>query len=178
MRTAAESRAAILDAARRRFGRDGYERTTIRAVAADAGIDPAMVMRYFTNKERLFAEAASFELHLPDLTGFSPGDVAAHLLPVFFAIWEQNPAFLPLMRAASTSEAAAERMRTIFTEQVEPALAPVAVDRPRERAALIGALVLGLVHARYILRNPPIAEMSREELERWIAPVIEGYLTR
>jgi AcrR family transcriptional regulator len=177
MRSAAESRAAILEAARRRFGQDGYERTTIRAVAADAGIDPAMVMRYFTSKEGLFAEAASFELHLPDLTGVAPEEVAARLLPAFFAIWEGDPAFLPLMRAASTSEAAAGRMRAIFAEQVEPALARVAVDRPQERAALVGALILGVVHARYILRNPPMAEMSREELGRWIGPVIATYLT-
>ena len=54
------TRAAILAAARERFAQDGYERATIRAIAADAAIDPAMVMRYYGNKEKLFAAAASF----------------------------------------------------------------------------------------------------------------------
>ena len=63
------TRAAILAAARERFAADGYERATIRAIAADAAIDPAMVMRYFGNKEKLFAAAAEFDLRLPDLSG-------------------------------------------------------------------------------------------------------------
>jgi AcrR family transcriptional regulator len=61
------TRAAILAAARDRFATQGYERATIRAIAADAGIDPAMVMRYYGNKEGLFAAAATFDLQLPDL---------------------------------------------------------------------------------------------------------------
>lgn len=61
------TRAAILSSARERFASDGYERATIRAIAADAGIDPALVMRYFGNKEGLFAAAAEIDLRLPDL---------------------------------------------------------------------------------------------------------------
>jgi len=60
------TRAAILAAARERFGTDGYERATIRAIAADAAIDPAMVMRYYGSKEKLFAAAAEFDVRLPD----------------------------------------------------------------------------------------------------------------
>ena len=57
-RNAAQTRADILDAARRRFGSDGYQTTTLRAVAADVGIDPALIIRYFGTKQELFAEAA------------------------------------------------------------------------------------------------------------------------
>jgi len=60
------TRAAILAAARERFAADGYERATIRAIAETAGIDPAMVMRYYGSKEKLFATAADFDLRLPD----------------------------------------------------------------------------------------------------------------
>src|SRR3712207_7831244 len=62
-----QSRTAILAAARRRFAADGFERTTIRGIAADAGIDPSMVIRYYGSKDGLFAAAADVELHLPDL---------------------------------------------------------------------------------------------------------------
>ncbi|MFZ0875271.1 MAG: TetR family transcriptional regulator, partial [Pseudonocardiaceae bacterium] len=56
------TRAAILAAARERFAADGYERATIRAIAADASIDPTMVMRYYGNKEGLFAAASEVDL--------------------------------------------------------------------------------------------------------------------
>jgi AcrR family transcriptional regulator len=176
MRSGNTTRTAILEAARARFGADGYERTTIRAVAGDVGIDPAMVMRYFGNKEGLFAAAASFELHLPDLTGVPLEKVAEVLLPRFFAVWEKNATFLALLRAAVTSETAAAKMREVFTEQVSPALAPVVTDHQAERAAMVGSQVLGLALSRYVIRVPPLVEMSPEELLAWIGPVIEHYL--
>jgi AcrR family transcriptional regulator len=85
----------------------GYERTTVRSVAAGAGIDPALVIRYFGSKEGLFAAAAEFTLDLPDLAAARPDALAEILLPRFFAVWEQDGAFLPLLRAAATSPAPA-----------------------------------------------------------------------
>jgi AcrR family transcriptional regulator len=176
-RSAVATRAAILDAARARFGAEGYDRTTMRAVASDVGVDPALVIRYFTNKESLFAEAAEFELHLPDLHDVPVDSLASVLMPRFFAVWENDGAFLPLLRAASTSTRAAETMLQVFARQVAPALAAVAVDRAAERAALVGSQILGLAFARYILRVPPLAEMTHEQLARWVGPVLEHYLT-
>ena len=60
-RKADQTKAVILAAARERFAESGYEGTTIRGVAADANIDPSMVMRYFGNKDQLFAAAAEFD---------------------------------------------------------------------------------------------------------------------
>ena len=71
-RNAQETTADILAAARSRFGTDGYERTTLRAVAADVGVDPALVIRYFGSKQDLFAAAAEFTLDLPDLSRSTP----------------------------------------------------------------------------------------------------------
>ncbi|GAA2686105.1 MULTISPECIES: TetR family transcriptional regulator [Actinosynnema] len=175
-RSAEATRAAILDAARARFGEGGFDRVRVRDVAADAGVDAALVVRYFGGKEALFAEAAAFDLRLPDLRGL-PGDrVAAVLLDRFFAVWEHDAGFLSLLRAAASSPAAAEAMLGVFTGQVAPALAAIAVDRPAERAALVGSQVLGLAFTRYVLRVPPLAAMGREELGAWIGPVLERYL--
>nr|BFE85124.1 hypothetical protein GCM10020093_077250 [Planobispora longispora] len=66
-RSSEDTKTLILAAARERFAADGYERATIRAIAADAKIDPSMVMRYFGNKDKLFAAAADVDLRLPDL---------------------------------------------------------------------------------------------------------------
>src|SRR5689334_16457158 len=49
--------ARILDQARRLFAESGYDRTTIRAVATAADVDPGLVMHYFRSKEELFARA-------------------------------------------------------------------------------------------------------------------------
>ena len=80
-RNAAQTRADILTAARLRFGSDGYERTTLRAVAADVGIDAALVIRYFGSKQDLFAEAAEFTLDLPDLSDVHPDDCLLYTSP-------------------------------------------------------------------------------------------------
>ena len=176
-RSASRTRAEILAAARARFGAAGFERTTMRAVAADAGVDPALVMRYFGNKEALFAEAAEFRLHLPDLSGIAPERLAEVLLPHFFAVWEDDPTFLALLRASMTSPAAAAAMQQVFTAQVLPALAVVAPDHPAERAAIFGALVLGLAVSRYVLQTPALAALSRAEVIEWAAPLLRQTLT-
>lgn len=176
-RNADATRADILSAARVRFGADGYERTTLRTIAADVGVHPALVIRYFGDKEGLFAAAIDFSVDLPDLTGVAPGDLAELLLPRFFAVWENNGAFLSLLRSAATSPAAAARMREIFATQVAPTLHTIAPDCPTERGGLLGSFVIGLATSRYILKTPGIAELDRDDLTRWAAPVMQQILT-
>jgi AcrR family transcriptional regulator len=175
-RNAGQTRADILSAARRRFGAEGYERTTLRAVASDVGVDAALVIRYFGSKQALFAAAADFTIELPDLSNVDPDEVAGILLPRFFAVWEEDETFLALLRAAMTSPVAAEALRRVFAEQVAPKLISATPDHPIQRIGLMGAFVIGLATTRYVLVNPPIASLSREELSRWAAPVIRQLL--
>jgi AcrR family transcriptional regulator len=175
-RNATQTRSDILSAARRRFGAEGYDRTTLRAVAADVGVDAALVIRYFGNKQELFAAAADFTIDLPDLTNVDPGDIAGILLPRFFAVWEEDETFLALLRAAMTSQVAADALRRVFAEQVAPKLITATPDHPVQRIGLMGAFVIGLATTRYVLVNPPIANLTREELSRWAAPVIQQLL--
>src|ERR1700748_2897098 len=77
------TRAAILDSARSQFGSHGFERTTIRSVASQAGVDPALVMHYFGSKAGLFAAASQFEINFPVLTGVATDPLGAVLLSVF-----------------------------------------------------------------------------------------------
>jgi AcrR family transcriptional regulator len=174
-RNASQTRADILAAARRRFGAEGYERTTLRAVAADVGVDAALVIRYFGSKQDLFAAAADFTIELPDLSNVDPDEVAGILLPRFFAVWEDET-FVALLRAAMTSQIAADALRRVFAEQVAPKLITATPDNPIQRIGLMGAFVIGLATTRYVLVNPPIANLSREELSRWAAPVIRQLL--
>ncbi|BDY30244.1 hypothetical protein hbim_04187 [Mycolicibacterium mageritense] len=178
-RTAAEAKAGILAAARERFAADGYERATIRAIAGDAAIDPAMVMRYFGNKEGLFAAAAEFDLDLPDLTEIAAERLGAALAAHFVERWERDEALQILLRVGVTNEAVAERMRTIFAAQLAPVIVK-ATANPQEapvRASLVASQVLGMALCRYVLAFPPLAGMSREDVVAWIGPTLQRYLT-
>src|SRR5580765_6030282 len=101
------TKAAILRATRERLAAQGYDRTTIQAVAADAGIDPSMVMRYFGNKAQLFDAALDIDLRLPDLTAAAPQELPRMLVRHFLERWESDPgddALLVLLRSAVTNE--------------------------------------------------------------------------
>jgi AcrR family transcriptional regulator len=173
------TRAAILAAARDRFAADGYERATIRAIAAEAGIDPAMVMRYYGSKERLFAAAAELDLRLPDLAGVPATQAARILVSHFLQRWEEDETLTALLRAASTNESAAERMRAVFAHQVAPVVAPfspVAAEAPA-RAGLVAGTILGAAFTRFVLRLAPVTAIDHDELIAWLAPTVQHYMT-
>ncbi|MER5767755.1 TetR/AcrR family transcriptional regulator [Streptomyces sp. NPDC001985] len=173
------TRAAILGAARERFAADGYERATIRAIARDAGIDPSMVMRYYGNKEGLFAAASDFDLRLSALDGVPAEGMGAALVRHFLGRWEAEDGLPALLRASATHEVAAERARRMFDEQLRPFALRVS-PRPEEaagRAALVSSQLIGLAFSRYVLRLAPAVGMAREELVGWLAPTVQRYLT-
>ena len=173
------SKAAILAAARERFAADGYERATIRAIAADADIDPAMVMRYFGNKEKLFAAAADFDLRLPELAALPRSRVGAALVEHFVQRWEEDDTFMALLRAAVTNDAAAKRVRTVLAGQVAPVVAAISGDPNGApmRAGLVSSQILGMALCRYVLRLPPVVGMSRAEVVGWLGPTVQRYIT-
>jgi AcrR family transcriptional regulator len=171
-----ETKAVILAAAKQRFAESGYERATIRAIAADANIDPSMVMRYFGNKDQLFAAAADFDLQLPDVSDVDPKQLGARLVAHFLDRWERDEALVVLLRSSTTNDEAAQRMQTIFSSQLWPVIAKVnPADAPR-RAGLIATQVLGLALCRYVLRLPPVIAMSHDEVIAWLGPTIQRYL--
>src|SRR5688500_19720526 len=100
-RSGVQTKAAILSAARERFAADGYERATIRSIAADAATDPALVMRHFGTKEKLFAAAADFDLRLPDLSTLPRESLGVALVDHFLRRWEEDDTLQALLRARS-----------------------------------------------------------------------------
>jgi AcrR family transcriptional regulator len=176
MKKSDRTKAVILAAAREQFAKAGFERATIRAIAADANIDPSMVMRYFGNKNQLFAAAAEFDLQLPDLSDVSRDQLGARLVAHFLERWERDEALVVLLRSSMTNDEAAQRMRKIFSSQLRPVVAIVNADDAPRRAGLIATQVLGLALCRYILRLPPIAAMSRQDVVAWLGPTVQRYL--
>src|SRR5437773_8811842 len=177
-RRSERTKASILAAARQHFAAYGYERATIRAIAADAGIDPAMVMRYFGTKGKLFAAAAEFDLRLPDLAAVPRGTVGAVLVGHFLDRWESDDSLQALLRAAVSHQVAVARMRAIFATQVMPAVAPLCKDRATAatRIGLVTTQMLGMALCRYVLRLPPVVALDRAAVIEWLAPTIQQYL--
>lgn len=175
------ARQAILTAARQRFTRDGYERTTIRSVAADAKVDPSMVMRYYRSKDGLFSAAVDVDLHLPDVTGLPLDRIARVLAGHFVNRWEgelADEAIMLLLRSAVTNPAAAERMRTVFARQVVGVVGAALPGSPDAelRAALVSTQLLGVALTRYILQLPPIVALDPDSLINLITPLLDHVL--
>ncbi|MBM3648974.1 MAG: helix-turn-helix transcriptional regulator [Alphaproteobacteria bacterium] len=174
------TRAAILEAAQALFAEQGYERATVRDIAARAAIDPAMVIRYFGSKEGLFTQATTFDLKLPDLTTIAKRRRGAVLVAHFLEVWEGplgNSSLVSLLRAAASSDDAANAIRTIFGGQVVPMLARVVP--PAElpvRAGLVATQIMGLAVTRYVLKVPPVVAMNREQIVRLLGPTMQRYV--
>lgn len=174
------TRDAILKAAQELFAEQGYERATIRDIAAHASIDPAMVIRYFGSKEGLFASATAFDLRLPDLTAIPKGEIGAALVTHFLEVWEgaqSNGSLISLLRAAATNDDAAATVRGIFGGQVVPMLARV-VPLPElpTRAGLVATQIMGFAITRYVLKVPPVVAMTREQIVQLLGPTMQRYV--
>ena len=171
------TRDAILEAARSLFGDEGYDRTTIRSVAAAARIHPSMVMRYYGSKEGLFAAAAAFDLELPDLSKVPRQDVGTTLVRHLLNRWEAKPGELPaLLRVSVTHEQARARLIEVFRKQLLPTVAAIC---GKERAAVCSALLatqtLGLALTRYVLRLPPVVGLPDEIIVKRVGETLQSY---
>ncbi|MBO0853592.1 MAG: TetR family transcriptional regulator [Nocardia sp.] len=182
------TRAAILRAARRRFADQGYARATIRSIAADADIDPSMVMRYYGSKDGLFDAALDIDLGLPDLSEVDDDALGEALVRRFLELWEPAPVatdgapgndlLMALLRSAVSDESAAARARRIFAEQVMPMVLRTGdrADAPR-RAGLVVTQILGFALCRYVLRLPEVVALSPAEIVTTVGATLQRYLT-
>lgn len=180
------NREAILDAALGYFARHGYDRATIRAIAAEAGVDPALVHHYFGSKDQLLVAALKLPVNprdvVPELLAGPVGDIGERLLRRVLSVWGADSArgghMIALIRAAITRDEAARMMREFFTREVVGRLAEkLEVSQPRLRVALVASQLMGLAMARFIVRMEPVASADPETLIAAYAPTIQRYLT-
>jgi len=174
------TRRTILDVARSIFAARGYEQTTIRAVAAQAGIDASMVMRYFGSKAGLFAAASTMNLQAPDLRSVPASNRGELLVRHFVERWEDNPSgdtLVFLLRTAVTNDAVADQLQATFNDLITQPVAALGDDRADQRSALIGTQLLGLALCRYVLHLEPLASLSIDDLVAGIAPAVQLQLS-
>lgn len=181
-----DTRSEILEAAKGVFAEVGYDRATIRAIAAAAGVDPALIHHYFGNKEQLFA--ASIALPLPPaemiravFAEAAPDQVGRRLAEMFFSVWEQPEAresLLGILRSAMGGEdRAVTAFRQFLTAALLDHIAPlIEADDARLRALLMASQLVGVAMTRYVVGLEPIASARIDEIVDLVALRIQSYL--
>ncbi|GAA4561395.1 TetR/AcrR family transcriptional regulator [Planotetraspora kaengkrachanensis] len=180
-----QTREAILEAAVEAFTEGGYAGTTIRAVARTAGVDPALVMHFFGNKDGLFdAAIRASGLPLRELGEVMEGDiegVGERLVRRYLSLWE-SPEHGPKLRAvvssAASSPAAAAMLKEFITNEVlQPLAGQLGVDQAETRGIIAGSHLIGIAFTRYVLNIGPVASLEKEQLVACVAPAVQRYLT-
>jgi AcrR family transcriptional regulator len=178
----AVTKQAILDAARELFGELGFDRATIRAIAARAGVDPALVHHHFGSKQSLFVAAHQLPVDpaevIAGLVTLPRGELAPHIVRAYLTTFGTpgSPA-LSLVRAAATNEAAASMLREFITKALlRNASKLVPYPDARLRVVLLASHLIGVVVARAVVGLPEVKDCDVEELVVLLSPMVDRYL--
>jgi AcrR family transcriptional regulator len=167
-----QTEARILATARQMFAELGYERTTIRAIAAAAGVDGGLVMHYFGTKEELFSRATRIAPDEPP-TG-TPEEVAESLLSSLSKRLVNEPvASLALLRSMLTHTDAADMYRAAARPSLDQIGAAIPTADAELRASLLSAITHGVIVERYLLRLGRLADASPEEIIDLLRPCFQ-----
>jgi AcrR family transcriptional regulator len=180
-----DTREAILAAARDAFADKGYDKSSIRSIAADAGVDPALVHHYFGNKDQLFLAALELPINPGELISEILADadrdhLGERLVRTFVRVWD-SPAgkpFAALIRTMVSKEWSTRLLREFLLSQILRRVAAAhVITEPDRRFPLVASQLIGLAMARYILKIEPLASASHDFVVAAIAPTIQRYLT-
>jgi AcrR family transcriptional regulator len=181
---APDTRAEVLAAARASFGELGFRGTTIRSVAAAAGVDPALVHHYFGTKDDLFVAALEIPVDprevMAPVVAAGPDGAGERLLRAFLGVWDDpavQPGLLALARSLLGDDSGPMVRDAFIPVVVGPVLAQLVADRPEERIPLVASQIIGLVVTRYVIALPAVAQAPAEDLVARIGPVLQHYLT-
>ena len=180
----ADTRQQILDAARVLFAEQGYDATSLRAVARAAAVDPALVHHYFDGKPGVFTAAFAFPFSPRDLvarvTDGPVDEIGARLVRLFLEVWNGPGAdhLAGILRSALTHDEAAAMLREFMTSTLLEGVAhALDVDQPRTRAALCASHLVGLGVLRQIIGFRPLRDLADDDVVAWLAPTLQRYLT-
>ena len=179
------TRDSILDAALALFAEHGYDGASVRAIAASAGVDPALVRHYFGDKAGLFTATVADRTAIPErvfgsLAG-DPDDIGRRVTDAYLRMWEEPDTRLILMalvRSASTSARAASMLAQLLGARVRAQTAAHGASEEQARRLVIaGSHLLGLAFVRHIVKAEPLIAIDHDSLVDAVAPTIQRYLT-
>ena len=181
-----DTRERILASARELFARNGIDKTSIRAIAAAAGVDPALVHHYYGTKEQLFAAAIRIPIDPMVVLGplrETPVEEMGYKLPsLLLPLWdsELGSGFIAVIRSMLAGSTQVSLFRS-FIQEVIAAEVGSRVDSPPGtgmiRVQFVASQLVGVVMARYILELEPFRSLPAERIARTIAPNLQRYLT-
>jgi AcrR family transcriptional regulator len=175
-------RADVLSAARRLFAKNGYAQTSIRAIAAEADVNHALVITYFGGKEALFMAAVGrFHIPLDDLGG-RLDDMGARIARAYVERWENmadDDPWLALVRSSFSHEGSYRLLRSeLEAQQTVPLRAALGGTGEGEvRSAMVECLIAGMIMARYVYRLEPAGSLPAATFEAALANSIQQAIT-
>jgi AcrR family transcriptional regulator len=178
------TRDAILRAARQQFSELGYDRTTVRGIAAEAGVDPALISHFYGPKQQLFIAVVELPFDpatvIPALLTGDRDEVGRRLAAFVVGVMESlegQQRLLSLVRAATAEPEAARLIRELVSRELfQPMVAGLGTGDADLRAALIGANVVGLFMARHVIAVAPLAALNADALTSTYAPIFQRIL--
>ena len=179
-----DTRGQILAAARESFAHKGFAGTTIRAVAAEAGVDPALVHHYFGAKDDLFLAALEIPVDpralVPAVFDAGVAGAGERLLRLLLSVWDDPATRLPLI-ALVRNGLSQEAPQTLLQQGIlrmvlAPLRAALPADEADRRVQLVASQMVGLVMTRYLLALEPLASMPVDDVVAWVAPTLQRYL--
>ena len=182
-----DTRGAILVAARRLFAARGLKGASVRQIAAEAGVDPALVHHYFGTKDALFRATLDIPVEpallLDEVFADGVEQAPERLVRMFLRVWDDprtGAAMASFLRTAVSTDESAAMARQFFSGVVlkaaEGRLGDVDPDEVRVRVSLVLTQMLGLVMARRIIRAEPLVGLSTEQLVALVTPTVARYL--
>jgi AcrR family transcriptional regulator len=181
-----DTRQSILDAARAVFADKGFDGASIRAIAGEAKVDPALVHHYFGTKDKLFLESMSMPLNpaelVPKALSGPREEAGERLVRLVITVWDSpaGTAAVALLRSAMSNEWTARLVREfVVTQVLRRAIRELGLpgEEAGLRSALVASQIAGLAVARYVLKIEPVASADPETLVRAIGPSVQRYLT-
>jgi AcrR family transcriptional regulator len=180
-----DTREAILSAARDAFAERGYDASSIRLIAAAAGVDPALVHHYFGTKDKLFLSAvrAPFDpaTVVPIVLAGGLDGIGERLVRTLLTVWDSpvGGTAAAFVRSAVSNELIAKMMREFIVNRVLRRVAKELDLAPAEgpiRANLVATQIAGLIMVRYIIKVEPLASASPETIAALIGPTVQRYI--
>jgi AcrR family transcriptional regulator len=179
------TRDAILAAARERFAKSGFDKTSIRAVAADAEVDPALVHHYFGTKQQLFAAVVELpvdpEIVLRQVDAVPLDRLGETIVAAVVGLWDSPAgtgavALVRSLVASGDTSLARDFLLSVVLERVRQRIA-TDTDDGRLRVALAASQMAGLVISRKILALQPVSGLPLPQIVAAVGPTVQRYLT-